>query len=177
MIFAILAVVSYFVGQDEALTDNDNDAALPSGYYLSGAVLSTTDDSGVLLYQLRAKRIEHSPRDDAITLTELELDYGNTAKLWQVSADRGQMPKSNNQIALIGDVTTRLLNAPDHGATQMHSATLNIDLKAQTAATDDPVAIIFDRGSLNGIGLDIDLANETFTLRSNVAGVFAPPMR
>ncbi|MFK8017598.1 MAG: LPS export ABC transporter periplasmic protein LptC [Gammaproteobacteria bacterium] len=176
-VFTILAVVSYFLAQDRAPQSATNDATLPSGYYLKGAVLSATDDSGIVRYQLRAERIDHDPVDGMITLSNLELDYGNTANVWRVNAASGTMPKSNNRIALAGDVTTRLLNAASHGATQMSSATLDINLRDETAVTEDAVTVMFEGGGLDAIGLDVDLANETFTLRSDVKGVFEAPTR
>lgn len=175
--FTILAVVSYSLVQTREPDSENESAALPNGYYLNDAVLSATDDSGIVRYQLRAERIDHDPLDGMITLTDLELDYGNAANLWRVSAAHGTMPKTNNRIALAGDVTTRLLNAASHGATQMHSATLNINLHKETAATDDAVTVVFEGGGLDAVGLDVDLANETFTLRSDVKGVFEAPTR
>lgn len=175
--FTILAIISYFLVNRDTLAPGAQDASLPEGYYLNDAVLSTTDDSGVVQYELRAQRIDHRSDDGSIDLQSLELDYGNSTNLWRVSARHGQMPKSNNTIALNGDVSTRLLNAAAHGATQMNSESLNIDITGRTATTDDPVTVRFEGGSLTAIGLDVDLANETFTLRSEVKGVFEAPTR
>ncbi len=174
---AVLAVISYFLVNRDTIDDTSQDATLPDGYYLNDAVLSSTDDSGVVQYELRAQRIDHRSDDGSIDLQSLELDYGNSTNLWRVSASRGQMPKSNNSIALNGNVTTRLLNAAAHGATQMTSDSLDIDIAGRTAATDDPVTVKFEGGNLTAVGLTVDLANETFTLRSQVKGVFEAPTR
>jgi LPS export ABC transporter protein LptC len=174
-VLSVLAAVSYFLVQGEPQIDAGIDASLPDGYYLADAVLSSTDESGVVRYQLRAHRIDHRPGDGVIALSTLELNYGNAKNLWRVSADNGLMPPSGDLIALSGDVTTKLLSAAAHGATQMHSSSLDIDIANETAATDAPVVVRFDHGELRAVGLDVDLANETFTLRSNVQGVFEAP--
>jgi LPS export ABC transporter protein LptC len=175
VVLSALAAASYFLVRDEPAGDADIDATLPDGYYLTDAVLSTTDDSGIVRYQLRASRIDHQPNDGVIALSELELDYGNDKNLWRVSAQRGLMPRSGDQIALSGEVTTTLQSAAAHGATQMVSDYMDVDIAGETATTDAPVIVRFVEGELRAVGLDVDLANETITLRSNVQGVFEAP--
>ena len=55
--------------------------------------------------------------------------------------------------------------------------TLLVDLKARTGATDDPVTIDQGSSQLTGTGLDIDLAQESFSLRRDVRAVFNQPAR
>lgn len=150
---------------------------LPEGYYLTDARLQSTDESGVLRYELRARRIDQRPSEDAIDLTDLRLDYGNSTNLWRLTAERGRMPSSNTHINLEGSVLTQLLNAPAHGATRLRSERMFVDIAGQTASTDDPVSVEFDGGTLEAVGLDVDLADETMRLRSGVRGVFEPPSR
>lgn len=173
----VLAVVTFFMTHPDSDPVSEDASTLPEGYYLAGATLSSTDASGVVRYELRADRIDHRPSDGTIDLTTLQLDYGNNLNRWRLSAQTGSMPKTNNQITLEGEVTTRLLNAAAHGATQMATQSLFVDITEQQASTDDPVTVDFEGGQLTAVGLDMDLANETFVLRSQVKGVFEPPTR
>ncbi|MFK7885660.1 MAG: LPS export ABC transporter periplasmic protein LptC [Gammaproteobacteria bacterium] len=173
----ILAVITFFLTNNGTEQPLEDTSALPDGYYLSGAVLSTTDASGSVRYELRADRIDHRPSDGSIDLTALQLDYGNNINRWRLSSETGSMPKSNTEISLEGHVITRLLNAASHGATQMATQSLFVDIEQQQASTDDPVTVDFEGGQLTAVGLDMNLANETFILRSQVKGVFEAPTR
>ncbi len=177
VILTALAVVTFFMTHTDSEPLAEDTSTLPEGYYLSGATLSTTDASGVVRYELRADRIDHQPSDGTIDLTKLQLDYGNNLNRWRLSASTGSMPKTNNEITLEGDVTTRLLNAAAHGATRMATQSLFVDIAQQQASTDDPVTVDFEGGQLTAVGLDMDLENETFVLRSQVKGVFEAPTR
>ncbi|MEO1575629.1 MAG: LPS export ABC transporter periplasmic protein LptC [Pseudomonadota bacterium] len=177
VVLAALAGLSFTVTQRRTDPDDGPSEPLPEGYYLTDARLQSTDDAGVLRYELRARRIDQRPSEDAIDLSDLRLDYGNSTNLWRLTAERGRMPADNTHIALEGGVMTQLLNAPAHGATRLRSDRMFVDIAGQTASTDDPVTVEFDGGTLEAVGLDVDLADETLHLRSSVRGVFEPPTR
>ncbi len=176
-VLLVLAGLSFSITQRRPKTPEAPGEPLPDGYYLSDAQLQSTDSSGVLRYELRAQRIDQRPQDAAIDLSDLRLDYGSTNNLWRLTAKTGRMPSSNAHIDLGGGVLTQLLNAAAHGATRLHSERMFVDIVGQTASTDDPVTVEFDGGTLEAVGLDVDLTDETLRLRSQVRGVFEPPTR
>ena len=178
IVLAVLAALSFTLTarkRDDA--QSTPGPALPDGYYLIDASLKATDDSGVLRYELRARRIDQHPAADTIELTDLQFDYGSDRNLWRLTASRGHMPSSNSHLDLEGGVLTQLLNAPAHGATRLRSERMFIDIEGETARTDDPVTVEFEGGTLEAVGLDMDLNDETLRLRSRVRGVFEAPTR
>lgn len=172
-----LAVVSFFLADRDPTAVRTDTANLPRGYYLKNLQLQTTGGMGEIKYRLRAERADHDPVDGSTVLTNLALDYGNNENRWRFSAERGQMPKTNNTIALSGNVKAHTLSDAPLAATSFASDTLLLDIDGQTATTDDPVRIAFAHGTLDGVGLTADFANDRVTVRSEITGVFSPPTR
>lgn len=177
VLLAILAGLSFTLTQRQDDDMPDAREPLPEGYYLSGTRLESIGEDGVRRYELRAERIDQRPSADAIDLSDLQLDYGNDNNLWRLSAATGRMPASSEHIDLAGGVTAELLNAPAHGATRLKSERMFVDIEGETASTDDPVTVEFDGGTLQAVGLDVDLSDESIQLRSQVRGVFESPTR
>jgi LPS export ABC transporter protein LptC len=174
---AALVVISFLLAGRRGPVPSDDDAALQAGYYLTGVVLRTTDEMGREKYRLQAERAEHDPVDGSIALTQLQLDFGQDGRRWTFRADHGQMPASGDTIDLRDNVTARTARDAQAPVTAFATDSLAVDIAGETAATDAPVSITFAQGTLAGVGLDADLANERVSVRSEVTGRFVPPPR
>lgn len=176
-VLALLVLGSFFLSERRPESPDAPDAALPASYYLQDVVLRTTDALGAVRYRLHAARADHDATDGSIALETLRLDYGGAGARWRFEADRGRLPEDESMLSLVGNVRARALDGPEDARTAFDSPTLQVDIGAERAATDDPVRFTFARGTLEGVGLDADFANERVTVRSDVRGVFLPPPR
>ncbi|MEM6639163.1 MAG: LPS export ABC transporter periplasmic protein LptC [Pseudomonadota bacterium] len=177
VILTALAAFTFTLAQRDGPVAPTPTESLPEGYYLKGARLRSTDQNGLLTYELKAERIDERPSTRSIELSDLQLDYGNENNQWRLEARSGRMPASNDRIHLEGGVRAKLLNVAAHGATRFFSERMVVDINGQTASTSDPVTVEFQSGRLEALGLDVNLADETLQLRGNVRGVFKPPPR
>ena len=151
----------------ESAASGDNRAAEP-GYVATGAGLFDTDNDGQPQYRLRASRIAQPGPDADIELTAPQFDYqGDSA--WTLTAQRGVLPPSAQQINLAGDVLMRTAR-PDGTPLQLQTATLAIDVPGRRAETHDPVAMAFGGNRLWAQGLSADMKAGSLRLRSPVHG-------
>ncbi len=175
VIFGVAAIVSFFLdgdAPDDAIRDQSD---LSEGYYLEGASLIGTDAMGAIEYSLRAERVDHNPRDGSISLANLTLDYGGRDSAWVMRARTGRMPRESTEITLSGDVQIENTPGGDAAVTRISSENLRIDIEGKSASTAEEVRITMGRGSVRGMGLQVDLANEKVEILSDVTGVFDPP--
>ena len=66
VVLAVLAGLSFTVTQRKTAPDDGPSEPLPEGYYLTDARLQSTDDAGVLRYELRARRIDQATLSQVI---------------------------------------------------------------------------------------------------------------
>ncbi len=175
IIVAVIAIASFLLnrGRDDESAGATSD--LPEGYYLKGVALTGTNSLGEVQFVLRAERVDHRPADGSIELDNIALQYGGDDSPWTMRAASGRMPRSNDEIDLSGDVRIESVRLNDGGPTTITSESLHVDIAGETARTSDPVRISVERGSLQGIGLEVDFANERVDILSDISGVFDPP--
>jgi LPS export ABC transporter protein LptC len=92
----------------------------------------------------------------------------------RIRADRATLDQTTRKIVFEDNVEVRRREAGTDPL-RARMPTLLVDLKARTGATDDPVSIDQGSSTLSGIGLDIDLEQESFSLRRDVRAVFNRP--
>ncbi|NNF15363.1 MAG: LPS export ABC transporter periplasmic protein LptC [Gammaproteobacteria bacterium] len=146
---------------------------LDAGYYLTNAAISDTDEAGVLVYSLRAERIEHNPRDNSVSLLALHLLYDQTDNEgWQIKASEGWMDGERAQMILRGKVQIVGKFDDDAPETTINTTRLIVNLKDNIARTNEPVQIGIAGGLLEADGLHADLKTQKIKLLSNVRGTF-----
>ena len=170
---AVLALWLWRAPHDSApggSTPGADDAAEP-GYVATEAQLIDTDADGRPLYQLRASHISQSSPSSDIELTSPRFLYqGDTA--WTVTAQRGVLPPSAQQVELLGEVVAR---AERIGAVPMELRTrnLSVDMQARSAVATGAVVMEWGRNRLWAAGLHADMKADDLRLESPVHGEFA----
>ncbi len=179
-IFLLLALVagSWWLLNPSEQQDIDTAAeAFEDGYYLIDAEISNTNNEGVAQYQLKAKRIDHNPADDSITLQKLELIYDTQSRQhWLITATEGWLDGNRDRMILDGNVLLNGINSDGEQTNDTTIATerLTLSIKDNTASTTRQVNIRTSGGELNADGLQADLENQKINLLSNVRGTFTP---
>lgn len=162
-----------YLGTDEDQSDAEN-PGLSLSFYLQGAVLTATDESGAVIYRMSTEYAEQRPDDLSIHMRNVDMRYGASEKTgWALRADTGSMPEdakvitfSGNVIAELGDLRTR------HPV--IRTQQLEFDPATLLATTTHRVVIDFDNRILNALGLKANLETNTLELMSNVHGKFNP---
>jgi LPS export ABC transporter protein LptC len=149
--------------------------ATPLGYYLLGAQLRGTDESGQVAYSIAAERLEENIDLGKLLLEGVVVDYHPPDEIpWVITAARGTAPKDRTLLDLTGGVEVR--SAPTDGSepVQIITESLRFTPSTSSAVTDQHVAIQFGDWRVDAVGLSTLLKDRLLELESQVHGEVLP---
>src|SRR5882672_4920006 len=166
------AVASWYFSLPSAVeprpTSSGDDA--PLGYYLRGARILGTDESGRVAYSLVAARLEEHPNEERLLLSDVKIDYMPPDTVpWVITAATGSAPKNRAVVDLKGGVELRS-DPPGSQPIRIDTETLTFVPTTSTAVTDQPVAVAIGTWHLDAVGLRARVKDQTLALESNVHG-------
>ncbi|MCU0754349.1 MAG: LPS export ABC transporter periplasmic protein LptC [Xanthomonadales bacterium] len=132
------------------------------------------EDTGLPELRLSARELTHLRVETRALLDRPVIDSARPDGDLRIRAARATLDQTTRTIAFEERVEVRR-REPERDPVLAQMPTLLVDLKARTGATDDPVTIDQGSSKLSGIGLDIDLEQENFSLRRDVRAVFNRP--
>ncbi len=133
------------------------------------------DQDGRAYQWLQGTEAVFYPQADRTEIHQPHLLHLNLAgERWIAQAQQGTLTQSSE---LLLQQNVRL--TPDNPATvytpELQTQRLWLFLDEQTASTQDPVRLVSEGGTTEGIGLQADLNRGTFLLPNAVQGVYLPP--
>lgn len=170
----LLAAASFWL-RDTAPEDPSNPQQRPlnDGYYVLDALISDTNETGQLIYSLRAARIDHVPADGSVQLTDLSVLYsGDAQDNWNIEARRGFMGAARDHLQLRGDVRISSARADELQPTTIRTEQLDLDINRNVASSEQTVRIQLGDGELTANGMTADLNAKTIDLLADVRGSF-----
>jgi lipopolysaccharide export system protein LptC len=147
----------------------------PLGYYLRGARLVGTDESGRVAYRIHAERLDERPEQELLELTGVAVEYQPADDTpWRISAAAATAPKDGSQLDLKGSV--ELESAPTDGSRPVRIATeeLRFFPGSSSVESDETVTIHVGDWRLSAKGLRTHLKGDSLELESEVHGRFGP---
>jgi LPS export ABC transporter protein LptC len=166
----LAAAATWWIGRPEDSGPAAPAAVTQPGYYMNGAELEQTDESGRLTLKVRAATAHQAERAGPVLLDQLQVDYlPSPARDWRMTSAGGSLMPNGRSVLLAGDVR---LTAPFEGAAVVRTQHLRLDLDQEIATTDDPVRIEMPPHSVDARGMTADLKHETLRLESAVDGTF-----
>lgn len=145
--------------------------------YMRDFKLTAMNAAGKTDYTLSAREFNHYNNSDVATLEQPVLHFIQDDYHWRLSAERGEINDSHNQIMLQDNVVMQQI--PLHeGATEglrLLTERLDIDTGAQLATTELQVQIEYRQLKMKSLGMRLDNRNGQLELLSNVAGVYVKP--
>jgi lipopolysaccharide export system protein LptC len=146
----------------------------PLGYYLRGARLLGTDDSGQITYTISADSAEEVPQAGALELRGVAIEYGpENAIPWEVTAARATAPTSGGHVELTGSVELRSKPSDGGAPTVIVTDRLLFTPDQFIAESASPVELRLGDSVLNAVGLKAHLKDDSVELESEVHGKFA----
>ena len=149
----------------------NNGAPAEPGYVAINAELIDTDEAGQPQYSLRATQISQPTPAADIELAAPQFNYRGDTE-WTLTADRGVLPPSVQQISLLGSVVAHAQRAGSVPL-QLRTTSLGIDMLARTADSADAVVMDWGRNRLWAAGLHADMKAGELKLKSPVHGEIA----
>jgi LPS export ABC transporter protein LptC len=152
-----------------------SESAGSPGYYLLGAHLRGTDESGQVAYSIAAERLEENVDLGKLLLEGVVVDYHPPDEVpWVIVAARGVAPKDRAQLDLTGGVEVRSAPADGSMPVQITTESLRFTPSTSSAVTDQPVAIEFGDWRVDAVGLRTLLKDRRLELESQVHGEVLP---
>ncbi|MDE2219399.1 MAG: LPS export ABC transporter periplasmic protein LptC [Gammaproteobacteria bacterium] len=158
-------------GQSPDTATTSSGAPTQPGYVAINAELIDTNEAGQPQYSLRATQISQpTPAADIELEAPLFTYRGETE--WTLTAARGTLPPSVQQVSLLGSVVAHA-QRPGAVPLQLRTTSLGIDMAAQTADSADAVVMDWGRNRLWAAGLHADMKAGELKLKSPVHGEIA----
>jgi len=147
---------------------------LGQGYYLRGARILGTDDTGELLYEIEADYAEERG-EERIAFDNVRVRYSpQTDVPWSLSADRALITGNRDRLTLSGHVLAVSEAGFADEVTEIRTDRLELEPEAYRAFTDRRVQIRIGERSLTATGMEALLRENRVSLASNVSGKFVP---
>ena len=146
--------------------------------FMENIHLRHMDETGQLLFELRARKMSHFPDDGRATLDDIMLDYYSTDHPpWLLEAREGRIPADRDHLHLSGDVRLEMRLDEDEPLTLLLTPALDVDLQTRLATSDSGVIISRAHSELRGQNMRADLDTGIIQLEHNVRGRHEPPAR
>ncbi|MFP5384401.1 MAG: LPS export ABC transporter periplasmic protein LptC [Gammaproteobacteria bacterium] len=140
------------------------------------------DPTGRLRYELAADMLTHYPLPERAELLAPEMVFhrnteeaGAATDPWQLTAATGRISDGGNRVDLAGDVRVARLVEDQAGSMMLATETLTVYGREEKAVTGAAVSLTSALASLNGVGMEIDMAKGQMHLLSQVRGHYDPP--
>lgn len=149
-----------------------------SDYVLEDFELVSLDDRGQESFTLRAPWLQRHPADGTLSLREpvflLPEEGGDL--YWDLRAATGWISEDSEEMRLQGDVVA--VSDPDGGrAMRMETTSLQVFPGDRRASTNAAVTITQPGTTMQGTGMEADLARKRFQLNSKVQTRHVPTRR
>lgn len=165
----------YFNRPPEPTATPARSSDIPRGYFLKDATLFGTDESGSVIYEIRAGRAEEMPDSNELSLERVEVRYTpETDVHWQLSATSGQAPADGTSLLLEGEVELESEPVEGRDSTVIRTQRLELDPNRYLASSTDPVIVSVGDGTLDAVGLRAYLKDDRLELESEIHGNFPP---
>lgn len=149
-------------------------SAAPLGYYLRGARLVGTDESGHVAYRILADRLEEQTGQERLLLEQVRIEYQPADQVpWVITAGTGSAPKDGSRVELGGGVELRSEPTDGSSPVLISTAALTFEPASSTAASDQKAEVRVGDWRLSGTGLTANLKDERLKLESQVHGKFS----
>jgi lipopolysaccharide export system protein LptC len=134
------------------------------------------DAAGVLLYRIEAAEVRHFPDDETSELQQPRLAYVSPAKpTVTIRADAALATARAEKVELSGQVEIRRAAAGRQAALLAEMPELTVLPEEKRAFTSSKVLITQGLSRLQGVGMKVDHALQTYVLESDVRGEIESP--
>lgn len=151
-------------------------------YIITAFHATELDPGGRLRYELAAELLTHYPTPERAELLVPEMVFhrssqeaGSATDPWQLTAASGRISDGGNRVDLAGNVRVARLVEDQAGRMMLETEALTVYGREEKAVTEAAVSLTSAQASLNGVGMEIDMAKGQMHLFSQVRGHYDPP--
>lgn len=179
-VLLVLAIASgWSAWRQRAEVPADDAPASRPDYVLEDFQLVSLDEHGHESFALSAPWLHRDPADQTMSLREpvfLVPEGGDTGLYWDLRAATGWISADSEQMRLDGSVVA-VSDPEGERSLRMETETLEVFPRQRRARSDAAVTIIQPGTTMNGTGLEADLASRRFQFTSKVHTRHVPTRR
>ncbi len=173
-ILLALAALTFWLRYATELPEERNDGKTrhDPDYIISDSTLRKIDQTGRLVYTLKAKEIRHYPDDDSTDMLQPDVIYLHATKPpVTMTAERGHVSKDGERVDLFGNVQIKRAASGKDEAMIAYAPELTVLPDDEKAFTKSPVLITQGKSWVKGVGLQVDSRLQTYVLESKAFAV------
>lgn len=171
----VLAAGSFWLIRHHLYRQEQNNKVLASAYAIN-AKQTTTNQKGIVVSELLAKKVEQFDSRQLTLLTDPDYRYNSQGQaLWEVSADHGTIfHQENNLVVLKGHVIAKRFPNDKLEPLAISTSTLTIDPNKKMATTQAKVTIRQNENVITGMGMRANLKTGAIQLLSHIDSTIVP---
>jgi lipopolysaccharide export system protein LptC len=136
------------------------------------------NENGLPDYQFNSPHMLHYSENDRTTFdTPHVLMYENNQSPWMIDARQGEALHGSEQIKLWGNISMVQSKSKNNTLTRIHTEEAWIYPKTKIITTDKTISAVEPTASVEGVGMKLDLLNQTLDLFSEVKGYYVQPKK
>jgi len=175
MILVLLTGVSFWATREQG-----DDAPEPItgldprlNYVLRDFELQVYDVNGKTTLNLKAPVLRNNPILELGTIENPLLVLHQQDITWNLTADSATITADKEHVELLGKVYVQRHELLTGELVELNTSELSIEVTPQTAKTFEHVSIFDGINSLNAVGMEVNMMNDTFELKQQVKAIYA----
>ncbi|MES3040055.1 MAG: LPS export ABC transporter periplasmic protein LptC [Pseudomonadota bacterium] len=142
-------------------------------YIVEQVQLWQTDAQGNLLRRMQGTQLTHHAQPERFHLTQPNVQlYSQGALLWRLTAAQADSPNPATDLWLSGNVVAQRLQSAE--PLRLETSRLHANPRGDRLDTPAAVRVISPRGTMTGVGMNVDLRAKSVELNSAVEVNYAP---
>jgi len=175
IILVMLTTISFWIsrqkGDDGPDPVTDLDPSL--NYVLRDFELQVFDKDGKASLNIQAPVLRNYPEQQLGAIESPVMVFHQPGARWDLTADTATLTADKEHIVLEGRVKLQRQELESGNWWELNTREVNIEVTPQTGSTDQAVTIFDGRNHLSGIGMDLDLLNNSFQIHAQVRATYA----
>lgn len=175
MALVLLTGVSFWAAREQG----DEAPAPASGldprlnYVLHDFELQIYDLNGKTTLNMKAPVLSNDPLLELGTIENPLLVLHQQGITWNLTADSATITADKEHVELLGKVYVQRLELLTGNRVELNTSELKIEVTPQTASTFAPVSFFDGLNRMEAVGMQLDMKNDTFTLKQQVKAIYA----
>lgn len=142
-------------------------------YIVEQVQLWQTDAQGNLLRRMQGTQLTHHTQPERFHLTQPNVQlYSQGTLLWRLTAAQADSPNPATDLWLSGNVVAQRLQSSE--PLRLETSRLHANPRGDRLDSPAAVRVISPRGTMTGVGLNVDLRAKSVELNSAVEVNYAP---
>ena len=175
ILLVLLTAVSFWIGrkQDDKILQPVAGLDPKLNYVLRDFELQFFDENGRPTINMQAPELRNNPDLQLGTIERPVIKLNQEQVTWRLTSDSATVTADKEHIFLSGQVLVNRREVATGNWVELNTREVQVEVTPQTASTDQPVSMFDFYNQVNGIGLDLDMKTNTFSLKQQVKATYA----